>query len=190
MKKFVSLSVFILFSIFLTASSLPITTSSKDILTLVNKADGTPGRSFEGIIKKINGCEVVFEAEGGKYLVPAYEIYSLTFADSTSPILIRYLKMPLDDRCMKGTMDAQMYHSSSGSFWLGMLFGPFAVIGAALGNPTLSDAAYISPNRELFSDPVYLYCYSQAARKKNVQNAALGWGTWVLLVAVILGAQQ
>jgi len=190
MKKFVSLSIFILCSIFLTANSLPITNSSKDVLTLVNKFDGTPGKSFEGIIKKIKGCEVVFEAEGEKYFVPASEIYSISFADSTSPILTRYLKMPVDDNCMKGAMDAQMYHSSSGSFWWGMLFGPFAIIGAALGNPTPGDAAYMSSNRELFSDPVYLYCYSQAARKKNVQTAALGWGTWVLILAVILGAQQ
>ena len=164
-------------------------TSSKDILILVNKSDGTPGRSFEGVIKRIKKCEVVFETEGEKYFVPASEIYSLNFADSTSRILTRYLKIPLDDRCMKGTMDAQMYHSAAGSFVCGVLFGGFAVIGAALGNPMPGNAANVSPNRELFSDPVYLYCYSQTARKKNIQNAALGWGTWALFLLAILGAQ-
>jgi hypothetical protein len=187
------LSVFlavVLFSLSLFANTFTIPSSpdGKDVLTLVNKADGTPTMSFEGVVKKIKKCEVIFETEWGTYFIPSYDIYSVSFADSTNRLLQRYFKIPADDRCMKGTMDAQMFHKTGGAFAAGVLFGGFAVIGAAIIQPTPNSSARMSENGNLFSDPVYLNCYSQTAKKKNVQSAALGWGTWILIFLAILGA--
>lgn len=73
-------------------------------------------------------------------------------------------------------------------FVLGLVFGPFAVIGAAISNPTPYKGAktmMLSKNKEMFSDPVYLQCYKKKALGKNVGNTAIGWGVWALFILII-----
>jgi hypothetical protein len=157
-----------------------------DILTLLNKENRDAGMSFSGEITKIKKCEIVFKMEGKKYYIPANDIFSVEFEDTNSIILEQYNQLSESDKCMRGTNDAELYHRSGGAFAWGVLFGPFAVIGAAIGNPSplQGQNLYMSSNKELFNDPSYLSCYSRSARKKNVKNAALGWLSWVVLLLV------
>ena len=93
-----------------------------------------------------------------------------------------------NDACLKGMIDAQQFHGKVGAHvLLGFLFGPFAVIGAALANPTPykgGTTVMLSKNRELFNDPAYLNCYKKKAKGKNAGNAAIGWGMWIALAIV------
>lgn len=71
---------------------------------------------------------------------------------------------------------------------MGVLFGPFAVIGAALGKPTPytgKDTVLMSTNKDSFTNPDYLSCYSKKARGQNVTNALLGWAAWIIFIAVL-----
>lgn len=92
------------------------------------------------------------------------------------------------DKCMLGTTDAKNYHGKvAGHVILGVLFGPFAALGAAIANPTPqkgAKTAYMSKNQDLFNDPAYVNCYKRKAKGKNVGNAFLGWGIWVGLVLI------
>lgn len=80
-------------------------------------------------------------------------------------------------KCLKGKTDAKNYHHKREQhIVLGTIFGPFAVIGVALGNPTPDGKSYTkySENRDLFKDKAYLKCYRQKARTKNVLNTLIG----------------
>ncbi|MGV8091350.1 MAG: hypothetical protein AB2L24_05725 [Mangrovibacterium sp.] len=161
-------------------------TMGNDVLTLLNKADGTASMRFSGEIKKIKNCEVVFKSEGKKYIIPSSEIYSLEFEKEDNNILRQFYQTHGSDNCLKGVSDAELYHKSGGAFALGILFGPFAIIGTAVTNPSpmRGQNAYMSQNKELFNDSSYLSCYSRSARQKNTKNAALGWLSWIVLVLV------
>ena len=101
-------------------------------------------------------------------------------------------ELSMSDKCMKGESDAEVYHGKTGTHvLLGIAFGGFAVIGAAVSEPTPekgNSTSIMSKNRELFQDPVYRNCYIKKARKRNVGNAALGWASWGLFLIVIAGA--
>lgn len=92
-------------------------------------------------------------------------------------------------KCLKGRQDADMYHGKGGAhFALGALFGPFAIIGAALANPTPqkgNETLQLSENQDMFDNPEYLQCYKKKAKKKNVGTAALGWLSWIILLLAI-----
>ena len=154
-----------------------------DILTL------NSNQTFKGDVVKIKGCNVVFKAENGeKYTIPANDIQTVKFEDVNNLIYTNYLTMLNADpnSCMKGASDAKAFHGKGGlHIALGVLFGPFAVIGAAVGSPDPmggSRTAQMSKNSELFSDPTYLECYKKAARGHNVGMAAAGWGMWIVLL--------
>jgi hypothetical protein len=71
---------------------------------------------------------------------------------------------------------------------LGVLFGPFAVLGAAVSKPTPlkgKDTMALSQNKEMFSDSSYLNCYTKKARGQNVTNSLIGWGAWILFAILI-----
>jgi hypothetical protein len=176
--------VFISFLLILISFSV----SAKDVLVLNNQM------TFEGKITKIKGCKVTFRAEGRKYDVPAGEIFMIQFEDTSDKIYNAYLALADNDpeKCMKGQMDAEMYHGKIfGHVALGILFGPFAVIGAAVASPsprTGTNTYMLSQNRELFSDPAYLMCYQKKARTRNATYAAVGWASWILLVLLYGGA--
>jgi hypothetical protein len=154
-----------------------------DVLTL------TSNKSFKGDVVRIKDCNVVFKAENGeKYTVPANDIETLKFEDVNNKVYTNYLSMMSADNsaCMKGASDGKAFHGKGGiHVALGVLFGPFAVIGAAIGSPNPMNGARtaeMSKNSDLFSDPTYLECYKKAARGKNVGMTAAGWGMWIILL--------
>jgi len=154
-----------------------------DVLTLTNN------KSFKGDVVKIKDCNVLFKSESGeKYIIPANDIQTVQFEDVNNKVYTNYLSMTNADNnpCMKGAADGKAFHGKGGlHVALGVLFGPFAVIGAAVGSPdpmSGSRTAQMSKNSDLFSDPTYLECYKKAARGKNVGMAAAGWGMWILLL--------
>jgi hypothetical protein len=166
-------------------SLLTLCTFASDVLTLNN------AMVFSGEIVKIKGCIVLFKSEGIKYEIPVADIFSLEFEDVNNKVYTDYMKLADNDpnKCMSGRMDAENYHGKNGShFVLGLLFGPFAMIGTALANPTPEkgkDTYAMSQNKNLFSDPEYLSCYKKKAKGKMIGMEALGWGTWILFLIAI-----
>ena len=169
----------------LTATLLTLATFAGDILTLNNKM------VFEGKVSKIKGCAVVFKTKVNKYIVPASEIYSIQFEKSTDKVYTEYLKIADTDpdKCLNGRLDAENYHGKQvGHFVLGVLFGPFAMIGTAVSNPTPEkgkNTYMMSKNKDQFSDPEYLSCYRKKAKGQLIGMEALGWAAWVLLVLIL-----
>ncbi len=172
-------------SLLLAAILLSLAVFAGDILTLNNEM------VFEGKVIKIRNCEVVFKADGNKYIVPAADIFSIEFEDTQDKVYTDYMQMVGEnpEKCLKGRLDAENYHGKKGGhFILGVLFGPFAMIGTALANPTPEKGrrTYLySKNREQFTDLEYLSCYRKKARGQLIGMEALGWGAWILFVLLI-----
>ena len=171
------LSILLFFLIFAQA------TWAGDIVKLTND------KTFQGDVKRIRDCQVVFKAEGQRFRIPAQDILFIKFEDPDDKILKRYQEMNDPDKCLKGRRDADLYHGKTGAhFALGALFGPFAVIGAAIANPEPQDGKetlQLSKNDKMFDDPAYLQCYKKKAKKKNAGTAALGWLSWVAILLII-----
>jgi hypothetical protein len=89
-------------------------------------------------------------------------------------------------KCLKGQLDAENYHGKKGThFALGVLFGPFAMIGTAVSEPTPQRGKrtlIMSKNKDQFNDPIYLSCYKKKAKGQLIGMEALGWGAWLLLL--------
>ena len=166
----------------ITAILFAITSFAGDLLTLNNKM------VFDGKVTKIKDCAVVFKADGHKYTVPASEIFSVQFENAKDKVYTDYVQMADADpnNCLNGRLDAENYHGKKGShFVLGAIFGPFAMIGTALANPTPEKGKQtymMSKNKDQFNDPEYLSCYRKQARGQLIGMEALGWGTWILLL--------
>jgi len=145
--------------------------------------------AFSGKVKNIKNCTVKFKAGGGIYEIPAVEIFSVQFKNPKNRILKNYQELSDPDKCLKARTDANMYHGKTGlHVALGVLFGPFAILGAAVANPSPekgNDTYIMSKNREIFSDPAYISCYKKKAKGQNVGNTALGWAAWILLLLAI-----
>lgn len=162
-----------------------ITSFAGDILTLNNEM------VFEGKITKIKDCDIEFKSEGTKYVVPSSDVYSIQFEDVEDKVYTDYMKTMDNNpnKCLDGRLDAEHYHGKkAGHFVLGVLFGPFAMIGTALSNPTPErgkQTYMMSENKDKFSDPVYLSCYKKKAKGQLIGMEALGWGTWILLLLVL-----
>jgi hypothetical protein len=158
---------------------------ANDVLTLNNNM------IFEGKVNSIDGDEIVFIAESNTYTIPAADIYSIEFGDKTDEVYTEYLAQTEDSRnpCQSGKLDAEMYHGKKGGhFILGVLFGPFAMIGTALSNPTPERGRYTelrSRNKDMFNDPEYLSCYKKKAKGQLIGAEALGWGAWILLLLIL-----
>jgi hypothetical protein len=169
----------------LTAILFAIASYAGDILTLNNEM------VFQGKITKIKDCAVVFKADGKKFIIPSSEIFSIQFENTADEVYTEYMKMSNGDanKCLNGSLDAENYHGKSGGhFALGVLFGPFAMIGTALSNPTPNrgkQTLMMSKNKDLFSDPEYLSCYKKKAKGQLITMEALGWASWILLILII-----
>jgi hypothetical protein len=166
----------------ITATLFAVASFAGDILTLNNEM------VFEGKVTKIKECAVVFKANGHRYIVPASEIFSLQFENSEDKVYTDYMQMEYGDpnKCLNGRLDAENYHGKRGGhFVLGVLFGPFAMIGTALSNPTPDrgkQTYMMSRNKEQFSDPEYLSCYTKKAKGQLIGIEALGRGAWILFI--------
>lgn len=150
-----------------------------DVITLNNQM------VFSGKVKKIKDCTVKFKSDAEIYKIPASEIFSIQFENPRNRMLRNYQQLSDPDKCLKARYDADMYHGKTGlHVALGVLFGPFAILGAAVANPSPvkgNDTYIMSKNREIFSDPAYLTCYKKKAKSQNVGNTAIGWAAWLLL---------
>ena len=156
-----------------------------DKLTLTN------GMQFQGDVVKVKAFSVMFKTEVGKVEVPAKDIYSVEFENPNDEQFVEYLAV-LDsassaDNCANGKMDAKKYHGKKGGhFVLGFLFGPFAVIGTAIGaNPTPYNAKNKvalsqSLNKDQFTDAEYLMCYKREAKKRLILVECAGFGGRVI----------
>lgn len=159
--------------------------TNPDVLTLMNDMQ------FMGKVKKITTCEAKFKTDEGTFWVPATDIESVQFGNPNDKVLEAYAKMDASEKCLKGSDDAKSLHGKvGGHVALGALFGPFAVIGAAVAKPDPyrgKNTARLSKNENLFDDPAYLSCYKKKAKGKNIGNVVLGWGIWIAAV-IIAGA--
>ena len=157
-----------------------------DVMVLTNNL------TFRGDVIRIKDCQVVFRAEhGGRYNIPASDIAILTFGDPSDKVYTDYLTLTAaeENACMKGSADGKAFHGKAGlHVALGVLFGPIAMIGAAVSRPDPMNGARtteMSKNSALFTDPQYLECYRKAAKGKNVGATAAGWGIWIILLLTL-----
>ena len=164
---------------------LLITSFAGDILKLNNE------KVFEGKVTSIKKCVVHFKANGNKYVIPATDIFSIEFANHDDKVYKDYISSSLNDpnNCLNGRLDAESYHGKkAGHFVLGLLFGPFAMIGTALSNPTPErgkQTYMMSKNKEQFSDLEYLSCYKKKAKGQLIAMEGIGWLTWILILLVL-----
>lgn len=171
--------------LFIILFSLPILSADYDIIHL------TSGHLYKGKVKRIKNCHVVFTAEGAKYDIPVTTISTIGFGNTNSRVYRRFLAMSEKqvNSCVAGQADASSFHGKvGGHVVLGFLFGPFAVLGAAVANPTpdRGKRTYLmSSHKELFSDPEYIICYKRKAKGQLVGATLVGWGSWVLLVLAL-----
>jgi hypothetical protein len=155
-----------------------------DIITLNNNL------SFEGKVLRIKKCQVVFKAYGARYVIPGADIQSIMFENPQDDVYTEYREKAMadPDACLKGHTDANAFHGKkAGHVILGFLFGPFAMIGTAVSNPSPvrgKETYMLSPNKELFSDPVYLSCYKKKAKGQLIGMEAIGWGVWILIYTI------
>jgi hypothetical protein len=154
-----------------------------DIIILKNEM------AFEGKVAKIKDCSVVFKSKGSKYVIPASDIFSIQFEDTEDRVYRNYLKMAEPNKCLDGRLDAENYHGKKGGhFALGFLFGPFAMIGTALANPTPEKGRRtleMSSNHDLLNDLEYISCYKKKVKGQLIGTEALGWASWVLLLLAL-----
>lgn len=161
-----------------------ITSFAGDILTLNNQM------TFEGKVTKIKNCLVVFKIDGNEFVVPVSDIYSIQFENVADKVYTEYMQMSdyNPDKCMNGKLDAKNYHGKKvGHFFLGVLFGPFSMIGTAFANPTPKKGKQtfiMSKNKDQFSDPQYLSCYKKKAKGQLIRMEALGCGAYIVLALV------
>jgi len=150
---------------------------------------------FNGEIKKIKGCDVIFKAENGDtYAIPISDVVGYRFEDPASEMEAPLMEMIMNpqENCAKGVMDAQMYHGKfAGNFAGGLLLGVFMPIIVLATNPNPFNGnrtVMMSQNSDLFGDPYYLDCYKKQAKKQNMWAALAGWGTWMVIVVLASAA--
>ena len=171
--------------IFVLFAALSFSVSAKDVLTLSNNLQ------FEGQVLSVKNSFAEFQSNGELYMIPLMDINSILIEDTTSVAYSDLMNMdlPSQDPCLLGQLDAEMYHGKKGAhFALGALFGPFALIGTALCNPTPdkgNDTYAMSKNKEHFSDPSYLSCYKKKARNQMLTYDAIGWAAWIVLLFIL-----
>lgn len=163
------------------AAMMAVFSYATDVLTLNNQM------IFEGKVIKVTNEGILFKADGDKYEIPIADIYSIVFEDVDGKNFKDFAALNNEemDKCMKGKNDAAQFHGKKvGHFFLGALFGPFAMIGTLIATPTpiKGNKTYmLSTNKDLFNDPMYLKCYKKKAKGGLLAMEALGWGAWLLI---------
>lgn len=147
---------------------------------------------FEGEVKKVKNCIVVFKAEGTRYKIPAIDISSIHFEDTTSRAYQQFgeLAETRSLTCLNGKSDAKNFHGKKAAhFLLGAFFGPFAIVGTLVSSPTPhrgSRTIYLSNSKNQFNDPEYLKCYSRKAKEQLIGMELLGWTAWIIFAYLYL----
>lgn len=153
------------------------------------------GHSFTGKIKKFSFCETEFQVNRAIYVIPNSEIQNIQFLKRKGEkykTYLNYLELSPSnvnvENCILGTRDADQFHNKRAKHVIfGILFGPFATIGAAIGSPSpyKDDALTLSENQALFDNYDYIKCYKSKAKSKNVMDTLIGWGIWILAVIIL-----
>ena len=160
-------------------------TFAADILTLNNS------KVYHGKVTKIKDCSITFKTGSNKYQIPSEEIYSIEFENVNDKIYTRYLDQLAVDpsKCVNGRLDAAHYHGKkSGHIALGFLFGPFAMLGTSMSDPTPEkgqSTLELSEHSDLFNDEDYLSCYKKKAKGKLIGAESIGFGITILMVLLI-----
>ena len=173
-------------NLFIAALTISIMSYANDTLVLTNQM------TFVGKVKKIKECTLRFETLGETFDIPAEDVFSIRFEDVNNRIYKKYLEQAASDNtnnCLAGHIDAENFHGKKvAHFTLGFLFGPFAMIGTAMTNPTPMkgrETMLMSSNKHLFNDPQYLLCYKRRAKTMMVGYDLLGWSTWFLVLSIV-----
>lgn len=163
---------------------ISVNTYAADIITLTN------AHQLQGKVLNIRNRQVTFSIDESTFLIPSGDIYSIQFENPENKIYQRYLsKLKADEsleKCMNARNDAQQLHGKKGGhFVLGVLFGPFAMLGTALANPNPlngRNTPLLSSHKNQFNDPEYLACYKKKAKGQLIGMEGLGWLAWVLFI--------
>jgi len=171
-----NIGLIVLIVLFTTASF------ASDILTLTNS------QVFEGKVTKIKDCSVIFKTATNKYEIPVSEVYSIEFKSKNDKVFTRYMdKLDVDpSKCVNGRLDAWRYHGKRSShIALGFLFGPFALLGTAMSDPTPEKGQMtfkMSEHTDLLNDPDYINCYKKKAKGRLIGAEAIGLGILALML--------
>ena len=156
---------------------------SSDILTMLD------GKMYQVDVIRVKSCELTVKIDNEKFVIPATEIQSIEFENVNDPEYLDFMKMNQfgGDACLSGQQDAENFHvKKGGHIALGVLFGPFAILGTALlADPDPSKGAKtgtMSTNKEMFSDPAYLQCYKKEAKSGLIKAEAIGWAAWLIFL--------
>ena len=127
--------------------------NGNDVIGLKNKIQ------FCGTVLDVTDSSALFTVNGIIYEIPTVDIDFIALKDSNTKAAQSLADVFSDNPnlCMLGQCDAEMYHGKTGgAFVLGMLVGPFAVIGYALTRPDPYDGkntVMMSHNSQYFSNP-------------------------------------
>lgn len=170
--------IFAAFAVLIANSAL-----SSDILTMLD------GKMYQVDVIRVKSCELTVKIENEKFVIPATEIQSIEFENVNDPEYLDFIKMNQfgGDACLSGQQDAENFHGKKGGhIALGVLFGPFAILGTALfADPDPSKGAKtasMSTNKQMFSDPAYLQCYKKEAKSGLIKAEAIGWAAWLIFL--------
>jgi hypothetical protein len=100
----------------------------------------------------------MFKSQGKKYFIPVTDIYSIFFENKEDKVYVDYVALDStkSSHCLLGSRDAQLLHGKKGSHIVGALFGPFAILGTALSNPTpyVGNNTSLSENKDKFTTKI------------------------------------
>ncbi|MCL3779670.1 hypothetical protein EMN47_04615 [Prolixibacteraceae bacterium JC049] len=168
---------------------IALTTFANDAVTLKNNM------TFSGEVLRIKKNHIVFKANNEKYKIPHEDLSSVYLEDQNGRLYRKLLELekrneeaqPINKK-MAAKFDASHFHGKKGShFVLGFFFGPFSMIGTALASPSPYNGRHtqlLSKNKKLFNDPEYLIHYKRKAKGGLIVTEALGWATWLLILAL------
>lgn len=154
---------------------------AKDTLVLNNQL------TYAVNITKITPTEVEFKAQTKYYVIPATQVALVKFQNPNNPIYLNYTKSVNDEgnNCSKGAEDARQFHGKKGGHViLGVLFGPLAIIGTALSDPTPDKGMrtyMLSKNSDQFNNFEYISCYRRQAKSNLITMELLGWLSWIII---------
>jgi len=204
-RKFIH-SVFLIFLMFsINMASM----FAQDIITLRN------GNEIQAFVQNISEIEVKYKRSdnpnGPNYTLKKSDIFMIRYANgsrdvftdkisthavetTSAPVVVQpsvqsmteWVNEGYQDACFQGSSDAKEYHGKIGAhIALGFLFGPLAIIGTAVSNPTPEKGKDIYSyalleNDELFSNPTYRKCYRKQAKRQLIGWECLGCAFWCL----------
>jgi hypothetical protein len=152
-------------------------TFAKDVVYLKD------GSKVKGDISQITEGQLTLARKNITKVYTAEQV-SWIKADNDNQVLKDALKATDPDMYEKGRLDASKYHKRTlGNGALGFFFGPFGLLGVALGGAKAPDVLDIKDD-SLMKNEDYRHGYKKKAKGKNVGNAALGWAVGVAAVVL------